>query len=268
MSYNAEEWFRNGQVVTHKEWDRYRERLSDELDVPDGKLSPVLTQPWPGDDRNPPHLGNNGRLFIPDNTVPRLRKATDPFEEFKLIISETTENLTGNNTPSDDNIAKVGNHLLSYFQGDVILDKLDGSKLEKPTELEEYNSTSVTSVVITSVNDDGYEDWEIYTPENPNQFFDPIAGSNSHMFKRLRTSELTPTTIADVAVEVQSQYPPQSFRPKNSFVARERDKYDTTLYGVSDPKKFFTRDTTQADSGIAWQKTVTHPYWLHAGIRW
>jgi len=259
MSYNVTEWFRDEQTVSYQQWDEYRDRLAHNLNVEERFLSKILTPEWP--QYSSSYLGDNGLLFIPDDAVDRIRTTSKPFEEFVDIVRETTKNVTGDDNISNEDAAKVGNHVISYFQGDVNLDGLDGTKLKQPTDLPEY---TFSSVVITSVNDNGYEDWEIYTLEDPDQFFHPNTGSNPHMFKRIRTSDLTPTSISDVAVELQCRLPPERFWPKNGFVAKELDEYDVYLYEFLESKQFFESSATDISSSMS----ISNPYWLHTGIRW
>lgn len=258
MAYDVTEWFRNKRTVSYQQWDEYRSRFAENLNVEERLLSKMLTPEWPRD--SSPYLGDNGLLYIPDDAVPRLRKASQPFDELVEIIRETTKNVTEDDSVSNKEVAKVGNRVISHFQGEVDIDRLDGTELRQPTDLPEY---TFTTVVITSINDAGYEDWIIYNPEDPGRFFGPITGSNPHMFKRIRTSDLAPTTISNIAVEIQSKDPPKSYWPKSSFVAKESDKYDMQLYEVSEPKQFFESSETTNQL-----KSIHRPYWLHTGIRW
>lgn len=241
------------QHLAQIDWRDYYQKYNNELGVdtismstdvrPEIKLdSQIFPQPAPeGSERT--MIGHsvfgaattNWARLMPRDSVIRLKSTEQPYEVFKQIVMETTENTIPELEIQNKDLCSIANHIANRFRG-LDFDGLKDDELLEPTDIVPDHLT----LVVKSINQRNFEDWHIYAVDDPGRHFDSnmIPKSPAHAVCYLIKNDVEPTLVVNnIAFEIKETMKnqadgsvPSAEPPDCPVTVTENNSYEEDYY--------------------------------------
>lgn len=284
------EWLPEERKINNKEWSDFRKKYAAELGFdgePDYRPQFFETQLV---DQVPSFRDMiNWHLFMPDDSVPWIKEATDPYGVLKEIAKETAENALNEASPAPLDLYFIANFIIGRLTGgsDFQVQGVHSGEY-KSYEEHEYAGNDVhenMTVVVTSVNSDNREDCYIYEIEEAPELFGSVLYSATQAAHLIYEADLTPDQVLrDVAFTLdnygtKAESVSNVLPPEQPISILSTDAHSRTDYcKIDSPQAVFGKDWGDVDAmderlndeDVKWHSMGGGAvgFWVGTGINW
>lgn len=298
-SKNTPEWLPEERSVSEKKWSEFGKRYATEMgfeEVPNYQHqlgNPSQFHSTQLIDQVRAFQDGTWHLFMPNDSIIRMKGATDHYEVFKEVVQETAENALGETEPTPIDLHYIAHCIINRLApNDFEVEKVYSGEYESYSEHSHAGDDVFEdmTVIVSNLNSGNRNNLYIYQVADAPELFGSVLYSETQAAHQIYQADFTPDYIVrDVALNLTNPTAElnmvaaksESFSgvapPEQSVTLLSTDSHSRTSYcKIDSPQAVFGEDWGDIDAmgqhltneSVEWKSIGTIGFWVDTGVNW